>query len=133
MSHAADLETFIYKQLGVPMVGTNDVNKGQCTGLVAVWCESQHKPIVYANAVDMIRDAPVTAYHVELNAAVNYPHAGDIICWNGNFGGGFGHTAIVVAANVNQLVVFEQNNPDGHPPIVATHDYSSVIGWISWH
>jgi hypothetical protein len=39
---------------------------------------------------------------------------------------------VVLAANAAQVVMFEQNDPDGSPPIVATHDYSGVAGWIGW-
>ena len=38
----------------------------------------------------------------------------------------------VVAANANQLVVFEQNDPTGHAPTVATHDYTGIEGWITF-
>ena len=28
--------------------------------------------------------------------------------------------------------VFEQNDPAGAWPLVATHDYTGVLGWIYW-
>jgi CHAP domain len=132
MSHAEALSLFIRAELGKPNVGTNDVNRGQCTGLVAVWLQASSKPLIYADGKYMLTAADPAAYHVEINTPINYPHPGDVIAWNGSMGGGHGHTAIVVAANVNWVAVFEQNNPENSPPIVATHDYSSVLGWLSW-
>ena len=34
---------------------------------------------------------------------------GDIVVWNKDFGGGYGHVAVVLSATINQLVVVEQN------------------------
>jgi surface antigen len=132
MSSERDLESFIHDYLAVPNVGTNSVNRGQCTGLVALWCVWNDKSIVYANAVDILKEAPRNSYHVEYNSPINYPHSGNIVCWDGAYGNGYGHTAVVVAANENELVVFEQNNPYGHAPIVSTHDYNHVQGWLWW-
>jgi hypothetical protein len=133
MTHAAFLEGFIKVNLGVPNVGTNDINRGQCTGLAAVWLEACVKPPIYADGKDYLTAGGPPAYRVEANTPINFPHAGDLISWGAAYGNGHGHVAVVVAANVNQVVVFEQNNPLGGAPIVATHDYSQVVGWLSWH
>ena len=132
MSHAEVLSLFIRSELGRANVGTNDVNRGQCTGLVSLWLEATSKPAIFADGKDYLTLADPHAYHIEVNTPINYPHAGDVINWDGNYGDGHGHVAVVVGANVNQVVVFEQNNPFGHPPIVATHDYTHVLGWLSW-
>ncbi len=132
MSWALPLATFIHSALGHGNLGTNDVNKGQCTGLVALWLVQMHKPLLYADGKDMLLAADPNAYHVELNGPSNYPTPGAVVSWKANFGAGHGHTAIAVAANANQLVVFEQNDPDGAPALVATHDYTDVLGWLSW-
>ena len=36
----------------------------------------------------------------------------------------------LIAANVGQLIVFEQNDPYGAAPVVSTHSYGGVAGWI---
>lgn len=55
------------------------------------------------------------------------PRPGDVIVWNRNLGGGYGHVAIVVAANWNQVTVFEQNPGSAH---LRTTDYTNVLGWL---
>src|SRR5699024_3782281 len=37
------------------------------------------------------------------------PQKGDIVVWNGNWGGGAGHVAIVQSANINTFVSLDQN------------------------
>jgi surface antigen len=127
-----DLASFISKYLGVPNTGDNSVNTGQCTGLVEVWLDANKQPHIYGNAKDLPANAPALGYKVVANGPTNFPAPGNIVCWNSSWGGGMGHTAIVVAANADQLVVFEQNDPTGHAPTVATHDYTGIEGWITF-
>ncbi len=79
MSWALPLATFIHSALGHGNLGTNDVNKGQCTGLVALWLEQMHKPLIYADGKDMLTAADPKAYHVELNGPSNYPTPGAVV------------------------------------------------------
>ena len=127
-----DLSMFIRKYLGVASTGDTPGNQGQCVGLIENWLDANGKPHVPGNAADLLANAPKSFYTLTLNSPANYPPVGAVVCWGPSWGGGFGHTAIVVASNVNKLVVFEQNNPTGAPPLVATHDYSGVVGWIRW-
>jgi surface antigen len=132
MAHEAILALFMRAELGHAGAGTNSVNRGQCTGLAALWLEAVSKPAIFADGKDYLTNADPAAYHVERNTPINYPHPGDLVSYSEAMGAGHGHVAIVVAANVHQLVVFEQNNPDGAAPLVATHDYANVLGWLSW-
>jgi surface antigen len=127
-----DLLDFVQEYLGVANTGDNAPNAGQCVGLIEVWLDKNLKPHVWGNAVDLMANAPLTSYKVTPNGPTNFPAAGNILCWGSSWGGGDGHCAVVLAANAAQVVVFEQNDPDGSPPIVATHDYSGVAGWIGW-
>lgn len=124
------LSEFIGKYLGVPNVGDTPGNKGQCVGLIEVWLDLNKRPHIAGNAVDLMANADLGTYAIVKNGPLNVPSPGDIVCWDGTWGGGFGHTAIVVAANTMHLAVFEQNDPDGSPPVVATHGYKGVQGWI---
>ncbi|HLJ81669.1 MAG TPA: CHAP domain-containing protein [Ktedonobacterales bacterium] len=124
------LLAFIAQYLGLAGTGTTPENRGQCVGLVEAWLAAQQLPAIGGNAVDLLRNADLRTYRVIHNLPTNFPHAGDIVCWNSTWGGGFGHTAVVIAAGVTRLAVFEQNDPAGAPPLVATHDYSGVAGWI---
>lgn len=126
-----DLVTFIQTYLGKPDTGDTPENLGQCVGLVEVWWAANKKPWVPGNAVDLMANAPKLVFSITDNEPDNAPKAGDVVCWDGSWGAGDGHTAVVVAATRYMLVVFEQNDPEGSPPVVATHDYSGVEGWIS--
>ena len=127
-----DLAGFLSAYLGVANTGDNPVNRGQCVGLVEQWLDAQHKPHIAGNAKDLLANADLHSYKVTGNLPANYPPAGAIIVWGASWGAGYGHCAVVIGANRHYLAVFEQNNPTGHPPVVATHGYTGVVGWISW-
>ena len=126
------LVAFLEAYLGVANTGNTAGNKGQCVGLVEVWLDYNKKPHIDGNAVDLLNNAQPAAYNVTRNGPNNFPPPGAVVCWDGTWGGGYGHTAIVVAANPMELVVFEQNDPTGNPPMVATHSYGGVAGWITF-
>jgi surface antigen len=127
-----NLADFIAAYLGVADTGDTPENKGQCVGLVEMWLDTNKRPHIWGDACDLLNNASLTVYKVTSNLPRNCPPPGAIVCWNGNWGAGHGHTAIVVAANIYYLVVFEQNNPEGSAPIVATHGYTDVLGWITF-
>jgi surface antigen len=127
-----DLYVFIAANLGVGNVGDTSVNAGQCVGLVERWLDVNGKKHIWGNAKDLLQQADLKQFKVVRNLPLNAPQPGAVIVWDGTWGGGFGHTAVVVAANRNLVVVFEQNNPIGAAPVVATHGYAGVLGWISW-
>lgn len=121
---------FIEEWLGIADSGDTPGNKGQCVGLIELWCDVHQHPHIAGNAVDLLRLADRSAYEVVINNPTNYPPPGAIVCWDSSWGGGFGHCAVVVAAQSMQVVVFEQNNPSGSAPRVATHGYVGVAGWL---
>lgn len=125
-----DLLGFIQKYLGKAQTGNTPENIGQCVGLIEVWTAANGKPHIVGNAVDLLANADSKAYRRVTNASSNYPPAGAVVCWGPSWGGGFGHTAVVVAATPLLLSVFEQNNPEQAPPLVATHSYDGVAGWL---
>ena len=127
-----NLAKFISQYLGKANTGENPVNRGQCVGLIEVWLTANGKPHIAGNAVDLLANADPKVYKKTANIPTNQPPPGAIVTWNGTWGGGYGHTAVVVAANVLQLVVFEQNDPGGAAPTVATHPYSGIQGWITF-
>jgi hypothetical protein len=125
-----DLATFVAQYLGKGGTGDTAQNKGQCVGLIEVWLDANKKPHIWGNAADLLANADVKAYKRVMNIPTNAPPPGAVVCWNSTWGDGAGHTAIVVAANPHALVVFEQNDPIGSPPVVATHNYTGVVGWL---
>jgi len=121
---------------GAYPVGNTPGNTGQCTGLVNVWCDDwlglSH---IWGDAKDMMAWARTHAdnindYDVIDNTPTNVPQVGDMVCWNGNVGGGAGHTAIATGnGNVNEFETFDQNWSPTYCHKV-THNYSNVMGWI---
>ena len=63
------------------------------------------------------------------NTPEGVPPRGAIMVWNGNMGGGWGHTGVVVNANVNTFDCYQQNDPMGSGMHVKTYNYNNVIGW----
>jgi surface antigen len=123
---------FITAYLGQSNVGDTAANQGQCVGLVEKWLDANGKPHIWGNAKDLLANADRTSFTVVKNTPTNVPPMGAIICWDASWGDGDGHTAVVVAANVNRLAVFEQNDPEGAPCVVSTHSYAGIAGWITW-
>lgn len=132
MNIVANLHTFLGWNLGAKGVGDTPENRGQCVGLVEQWLTLNAKPHIWGDAKDLLNNADRHIYTVIMNNPQNYPQPGDVVCWDSSWGAGHGHTAVVIDANVNYLAVFEQNDPDGAPCIVATHNYTGVIGWLRW-
>jgi len=126
----ADLLAFVEKYLGHAGSGDTPENKGQCVGLVELWCDACGTPHIPGNAVDLLALADPAHYLRIANGPTNYPAAGDIVCWDASWGAGYGHCAVVLAASPMQLAVFEQNDPEGASPLVATHSYGGVAGWL---
>jgi hypothetical protein len=127
-----DLAAFISNYLGRANTGDTPQNRGQCVGLIEVWLTANGKPHVWGNAADLLANADLKVYKLVRNIPTNHPPPGAIVCWNNTWGGGLGHTGIVVASNVNLLAVFEQNDPTGSTPVVATHNYRGVLGWLTF-
>ena len=132
MPNETKLLQFVAAFLGVPNTGDNAQNAGQCVGLVERWLDECELPHIYGNAKDLLTNAGGKPYKVTKNSPTNFPPAGAIVVWGSTWGGGYGHTAVVLAATKNFIAVFEQNDPTGSYPIVATHNYSGVVGWITW-
>lgn len=55
---------------------------------------------------------------------------GDIVVFSQKYNGGAGHVGVVVSADINNLQVFEQNDPLKSPCIMKTYSYDYVLGWL---
>jgi len=124
-------QEFLNRYNGQMNVGNTPENKGQCVGLIQVWLANLLLPHVWGHAKDLLANADKNVYEVIYNTPIGVPKQGDTICWNSNMGAGFGHTAIVVKADVNTFEVFEQNNPIGSNCHLRTFlNYNNVQGWM---
>ena len=70
-----------------------------------------------------------------LNTPSAIPSKGDIIFWNSNIDGEFGHVAIFLDGNVNSFYSIDQNWPYGDryigsPAMITNHSYRNVAGWL---
>lgn len=126
-----NLQSFIDKYTGVPSVGNTPENIGECVGLVMKWTASKGLPHTWGHARDLLANADRKAFMVIANSETNFPLPGDVLCWNGRWGGGYGHTGVVVSADANTFTTFEQNSPKGSAPRLVKHaNYSNVQGWM---
>lgn len=81
------------------------------------------------NAKDLINQ-PGTKYREIMNSPTNFPKPGSIVVWGSSWGGGYGHTAVVISANPYTMTVLEQNNPYGTGTHTGSHNYQGVVGWL---
>lgn len=65
-----------------------------------------------------------------VNSPTNMPKPGDIMIWNTKVGGGAGHIAVVIDANVNSFRSLDQNWGSRTIKII-THNYTNVYGWLT--
>lgn len=125
------LSDFMVKYAGVANVGDTSENTGECVGLVQSYLdELGTNSHIWGNAKDLVANADRNAYDVVYNDPDNQPNAGDIVCFDGYYGNGNGHTGIAVSATQNSMVLFEQNDPEGSTPHTEVYNYDHCIGWI---
>lgn len=63
------------------------------------------------------------------NTPTGVPNAGDIIIWNTNTGGGYGHIAVFLEGDTNRFTSFDQNYYGRHAH-KQNHNYTNVVGWL---
>lgn len=68
-----------------------------------------------------------------VNTPTGVPKPGDIIFWKTYpfVTGVAGHVGIVVSANVNSLIIFNQNYPINSACSMRKFSYKGVLGWFS--
>lgn len=87
-------------------------------------------PHLPANAYQVWNYYPRDLYERIDNNATNFPQKGDVVIWDQNTGGGFGHIAICTDARPNDFNSFEQNWPAGSKCHFQPHNYQHVLGWL---
>jgi hypothetical protein len=108
----------------------------QCVDLAQFWSANFGYQRFSGNAVD-IYNQPGGNYLQIPNTPTGVPQPGDIVIWGKNAQAGTGaagHVGIFVSGDVNSLVVFNQNAPEGSPcHNQAWKNYAGVIGWLRPH
>lgn len=132
------LQEFINKYTGQGNVGNTPQNMGQCVGLVSLWMDNLGVAHEYGNAKDLLTNADTNKFTItynDFNDVNQFPAQGDIMVWDNSWGNGFGHTAVIVAADGTSFRCFEQNDITNSNPYglceVMNHDYTGVLGWLS--
>ena len=85
---------------------------------------------VYANAYEMWSRYDKDKYIRIENLPDNVPLEGDVIIWNQNAGGGFGHIAVFSHGDAKTFTSFDQNWPTGSTCHFQPHNYLNVQGWL---
>jgi hypothetical protein len=87
-------------------------------------------PVFPVPAARLMVGARPDAFVWVKNTITGVPPVGAIPVWNGNVGGGYGHTGVVVSANAFTMDVFQQNDPAGSGAHVKRYNYKNVEGWL---
>ena len=82
------MNTFIAKYAGVPNIGTNRVNAGECVGLVMKYITDKGLPCFPGDAKDLLNTAPDEYFIKILKSSGELPQEGDIAVFNKQWGGG---------------------------------------------
>ncbi len=126
----SQLQDFINQYTNQPNVGDTPENTNECVGLIEVWTDYLGLTHTWGNAKDLLANANRDAFEVIYNTPDGVPSPGDIFCFDGNYGGGVGHTGVVVTADVNTVTLFQQNDPTNSNPYQKTYTYNHAIGWM---
>ena len=69
-------------------------------------------------------------YDKKTNTSTAVPQKGDIIIWNTNAGGGYGHVAVYLTGDVNSFTSLDQNWPTLSKVTKTNHNYQNIYGWL---
>jgi len=112
-------------------VDFNGQDVGQCVDLVQLYNRDVVKaPRLVGNAKDLANNTQPAFYDYIKNTLFYIPPKGSIAVWNDKVGGGYGHTAIVISANVITFVALGQNWPIGSGVHRETHNYKHIDGFL---
>ena len=123
-----DLLKFVFTYFDVANTGDTSDNKGQCVGLIEVWIDALGLTYDWGNAKDLLTNADTSKFDVIQNTPAGFPEAGDILVYGSQWGGGDGHTGVVVLADANKILLYEQNNPGA--PTIKLEGYNDCLGWL---
>ena len=87
-------------------------------------------PHIPSNASGVWSNYPKELYDRIENTPEVIPQEGDIVIWNNNVGGGYGHIAVFDSGDIDKFVSFDQNWPVGSVSHLQNHTYTNVSGWL---
>lgn len=115
------------------MLDWDGVYGGQCVDLYRYYADEvlgfpQSCPV--GGAADIWHTADPKYYNFIDNDPYAVPKRGDIVIWNRNVGGGYGHVAIFLEGDVNSFNSLDQNWPTWNEVTITFHNYNNIIGWL---
>ena len=130
-------DEFIIKWLG-KKADFDGAYQGQCVDLFRFYVQDVlqfPQPKGVSGAADFWTNYPtdlnLNQYYEKIaNTPDGVPQKGDVMIWNKNTGGGFGHISIFIEGTVSQFVSFDQNWPALSVCTKTTHNYTNVYGWL---
>lgn len=106
---------------------------GQCVDLYRMYVKQvlnvEQSPGV-GGATEIWDSASDKYYDFIENTPTGVPLKGDIVIWDRDAGGGFGHVAIFIEGNTDSFTSFDQNWPTLDKCTKTKHNYNNVIGWM---
>lgn len=127
-----NLTDFINKYSG-QLVNSSRGIQGQCVSVSALWQEDNGVVGIFGPTALAIWESDTGDWDKVPNTPDGVPSPGDIFFFGAAYGGGAGHTGIVVNANTSSVTLFEQNDPDGSTAHEKTYDYNDAEGWFHPH
>ncbi|MDR1390665.1 MAG: CHAP domain-containing protein [Treponema sp.] len=112
--------------------------KGQCVDLFRQYCKDVlgiDQPAPVAGAVNFWEnyetDPALKNNFTKIeNTPAGVPEYGDVMVWNKNRGGGFGHVAIFIEGGILMFTSLDQNWPSLSVVTRTVHNYTDVHGWL---
>jgi hypothetical protein len=83
-------------------------------------------PRLFGNAIDLLKNPQPNYYDVHDNGLTYIPPRGAIAVWNNKVGGGFGHVAIVLSADLFSFTCLEQDGLTQEGTKVSKYAYRNV-------
>ena len=125
-------QEFIDKYLG-KKIDFDGYYGGQCVDLYRQYVKDvldyPQSPGV-GGAAEIWHSADPDLYDFIENSPSGIPEKGDIIIFDRDVGGGFGHVCIFIEGDVSSFTSLDQNWPTLDKVTKTKHNYNNVIGWL---
>lgn len=114
-------------------IDTDHSYGAQCKDFVNAYTQENFGVTLPGNACALIYDNLPSGWQRIQNYAAFVPEPGDIAIWGAWNGNQYGHTAVIVSANVNTFVSVDQNwvnsSSNGSAAAKVTHNYTNPKFW----
>lgn len=131
------LDTFITKYMGKTIGYPDGQYVGECLSLAKVYikeCFGFDPPPSGSNSAYGYWSNfpnPLPKYFTKVsNTPDGVPKRGDLVIWNTNAGGGYGHIAIFLEGTASSFKSLDQNW-NGRQTHEQGHYYTNVVGWLT--